>query len=537
VQPAFPFGPVDPVRVALAEGCVPLDMFGNAPLTQAQHDYAFGDLLEHNRIKQDVLAFNVNGELWQGWGTGPLYAAAGVEYREEKLTNDAADLPFDQRTDFAAQYGDPFAGHTQVKEAYVTLEMSLLKNAAFARDVRMNVAGRRTSNRSADDLAASNPDTNVSTSTWKLGAVWDVTDWLRFRGSRSRDLRAAGFRELYFSLSTAADPPGSFFGAGGAFNPWLPAGFFGPTYDPAVVVLSGNSSLKPEKATTTTLGLVLNPSGWAEGMQFSLDWYRIRLVDGISGGLLASVIDRCYAGDEFYCSQIEGTAGQAGIPGAPGVTLPGPNGSYGFSDITRVRVPYENGRPYRAEGLDINWDHSFALDRLVGGAPGKIVLRASATRALKTTIETLQYPNYVSRNVVGQVGQAAFLADYAPTPKWLGNFMLSYLNGPAAVSLQAQWTGAGRLNAEAPWIDSGDEGYDPALVGTVDDNHVGNYFNFNLNGSYRLPGEHLDKEVFLTVSNVFDKAPPFSNGTIGGVNGTFYDTLGRSFRIGFRMKF
>ncbi len=410
VQPAFPDGPVDPARLALAAGCVPLNPFGNAALTAAQRAYAFGDLREENTITQDVLAFNVTGQLWQGWGAGPLSAAAGVEYRAEKLTNEAADEPFYQRTDYAAQYGDPFAGRTQVKEGYVELEMGLLKDLPLAKDVRLNVAGRRTSYRTVDDLVATNPATKVDVTTWKVGAVWDVLDWLRLRGSRSRDLRAAGFRELYYSQTTPEDASSIF---GGVNNPWLPPGPFGPAFDAAAILLSGNSSLKPEKATTTTLGFVLSPGGRAQGMHFSVDWYRIELVNGISGGLAAKTIERCYQGDQFYCSLIDGT---------PGGTPNPATGLEGFSDITSLRAPYENGRPYRAEGLDITWDHLIPLDTFFDGSTGSIAVRLSATRALKTELEVLQYPDYITTNVVGQVGQAGFLADYAPTPKWVGNF-------------------------------------------------------------------------------------------------------------------
>ncbi len=195
-------------------------------------------------------------------------------------------------------------------------------------------------------------------------------------------------------------------------------------------------------------------------------------------------------------------------------------------------------RPYRAEGLDITFDHLLPLDTIFGECQGQPCHSACRQPSLKTELEVLRYPNYVGTNVVGQVGQAGFLADYAPTPKWIGNFTASYLNGPMTVTLQTQWTGKGKKNAELPWIDPSDAGYDPTLIGTVDDNTVGNYFNFNLNGSFDIPVEGFSQsQVFLSVNNLFDRTPPFSNGGIGGVNGTFYDTLGRTFRLGYRMKF
>ncbi len=70
---------------------------------------------------------------------------------------------------------------------------------------------------------ASNPPTKVEVETWKVGAVWDVLDWLRIRGSRSRDLRAAGFRELYLLAEHSGGSAGSDLRLRRRdFNEWLP---------------------------------------------------------------------------------------------------------------------------------------------------------------------------------------------------------------------------------------------------------------------------------------------------------------------------
>jgi outer membrane receptor protein involved in Fe transport len=157
---------------------------------------------------------------------------------------------------------------------------------------------------------------------------------------------------------------------------------------------------------------------------------------------------------------------------------------------------------------------------------------------MKTQLEYLQYPAYVQRNVVGQVGGAGFLADYAPAPEWAGNLTASYLSGPLALTLQTQWTGAGKLNNELPWSGPEDPDYDPTLVGSVDDNTVGNYFVFGLNASYDMGiGNFQSSQFYLSVNNLLDRDPPFSNGGIGGVNGIFYDTLGRTYRMGVRLRF
>src|SRR5690606_9416178 len=45
-------------------------------------------------------------------------------------------------------------------------------------------------------------------------------------------------------------------------------------------VTVGNPQLKPETSNTLTLGMVLSPGGWAEGMRLSADYYDIRVKGG-----------------------------------------------------------------------------------------------------------------------------------------------------------------------------------------------------------------------------------------------------------------
>jgi hypothetical protein len=52
-------------------------------------------------------------------------------------------------------------------------------------------------------------------------------------------------------------------------------------------------------------------------------------------------------------------------------------------------------------------------------------------------------------------------------------------------------------------------------------------------------------QIYGVVDNVLDKQPPFASGIsafgvsngFGGTNATFFDTLGRMYRVGFRTNF
>jgi iron complex outermembrane receptor protein len=61
---------------------------------------------------------------------------------------------------------------------------------------------------------------------------------------------------------------------------------------------------------------------------------------------------------------------------------------------------------------------------------------------------------------------------------------------------------------------------------------------FNLSGSYDFEMRDADSvQVYALVTNVLDRDPPISPTGVGGANAIFFDTLGRSYRVGVRMKF
>ncbi len=122
--------------------------------------------------------------------------------------------------------------------------------------VELDGAIRGTRNKATGTLGA---NAGISKShefvTWKISGIWDVTDWLRFRGTRSRDVRAAQFRELFQSYAVSAGGP-----FGSVNNPFN-SGFS----TPVLATTGGDVGLIPETANTLTLGVVISPkSGFAQ---------------------------------------------------------------------------------------------------------------------------------------------------------------------------------------------------------------------------------------------------------------------------------
>ncbi len=505
---------VDPSLIA---GCQPLNIFGKAA-SQAALDYVFGDLTESNKIRQDVYAGTISGQLWEGLDAGPLIGAFGIEYRVEDLVNNAGDLPRAQRTDFSLQYGDSFGGETTVREAFAEFEMPFLRDMPGARQLTLNVAGRRSEYTNEGGLGTSGETGKQSFTTWKAAFVYDPVEWLRFRGSRSQDLRAASFRELYYSQSI---PPGGIFGYVQNPTAGLPPNTYPPQGDAAWQILSGNPNLSPEKSLTETLGFVVSPGGAAQGLNFSTDFYEITIAGGQRLDGAPTVINGCLVLNQpEQCARIK--FGPPLVPGFP------------TSNIEEVNVPYINATPYTAKGVDFSFDYPLELEA------GTIAFSLTSTRVIDLLF---QDPiSRVVRDVAGQSGGGfGFLPDVAPAPEWVGNLIVSYLRDRFTITGQARYTGSGKLDLLTPRTGPSDPGFNPNLTGSVTASDVPSHTTFNLSGSYDLRVAGLERmELFGSITNLFDKDPPFSGNNgfgVGGVNATFFDTLGRSYRIGVRMNF
>jgi iron complex outermembrane recepter protein len=497
---------------SLAVGCVPLNPFGLNNASPEALAYAWADLTEFNTIELNALAFNLNGEIWEGFGAGAMQAAFGIEYRTEDFVNDAGPLPLAIRTDFGLQYGDAFAGNLEATEYFAEFELPLLSDIPLAELLTMNVAIRQSEYTNEGGIL--NLSRDQSMTTWKVSGVWDVNEWVRVRGSVSQDARAATYRELYYSQTI---PAGGFFGA--VTNPWLPD--LGPfsQRDESQLILGGNVDLEPEEADTKTLGFVITPTGWIDGLQFSADYYEIELTKGISLGNVAVTVEGCFDDEtSLFCDYMTFAGGA-------------PSGA--TTDVLSATALYENQLPYNSSGIDLALNYTFPVSDLFDGAGGDFSVRVLSTHSLETIVRV----GAQNRDIAGQTGgPQGFLEDYQPSPDWSTNLIMTYMNGPFMLTTQGRYVSKGILNLQTPFAGPEDAGYDPTIVNTVTSNRLSSHTIWNLNGSYTFDiGQGVT--VYGNVTNLFDKAPPFSAGGVGGVNAANFDALGRTYRFGVRSVF
>lgn len=540
--------------------CVPINTFGGVQnISAAGADYIMDrdNKIARQWTDQHVAEVVLRGDLWSGWGAGPIAAAFGVSYRQEELdqrTLDPSDeypalldgtllsdiglLPAGVRglvpegsTVIPSYSGIPglrfvpagylgdansssvlfsslreIAGGYQVREAFGELGIPILAGKRAAESLEISAAARWADYSGSGDIWA-----------WKLGVNWALNPQLRLRATGSRDVRAATLRERFDQTR----------GGINVRNPWDNNNLVS-----AASLSGGNPNVAPEKADTYTAGIVFQPAR-VQAFSASLDWYSITIDDAIAQLTAQNIVDACRGGDLSMCQYV--------ISGASAVTDPLSNTP---RPIDRVESLFINLNSQRIRGMDFEMSYRTDL-ALFGGSGQSLYWRFLASQLAENSIQTAGSNFRDDR--AGQIGGFG-LPEYKITTN------LMYRFARYSVFLQARWIDGGVLDrtfleSTAPIPAS----MRPAAsnlalcnnglnVCTIDDNSVPSTTYIDMRFAAML-GEREQWEVFLNVNNVLDRAPVFTPGPIGrtgvglGVNTSLYDLLGRRFTAGVSFSF
>src|SRR5690606_23741873 len=318
------------------------------------------------------------------------------------------------------------------------------------------------------------------------------------------------------------------------------------------------------RSDTLTLGMVLSPGGWAQGMRLAADYYSIRVRDGIyTPYIFSDPVLACWErSGNVEARYVDGGVDPAdpGINGLINDALPecreitfarNEDGTRNLHDIVshNARRP-GNGLPYQRRGVDPSWNYLFPVRAGPPAVAGTLSMTVRATRALESSgtqhncrrNAALQCEDeFIHVDQVGQVRSNVFIPGVLASPKWTGNIIGTWRLDRLTASLSARYVGGARL--DNTWSDdvSGPHYRNEAgnfLYGSVDHNWADAYLNFSVNGSYDLRVARLRQfQVLGSVNNLCDKSPPFTGGGISGASAQYHDTMGRAYRVGVRLRF
>jgi len=435
-------------------GCIPLNIFGPSgtradPASPAAAPFIFGTSRADLTVTQKVAAVSLSGEPFSTWA-GPVSLVVGAEYRDEsaRQTSDALS----QANVFGLGNPKPLAGDLDVKEVFAETVVPLAEDAPFLHSLDVNGAIRVT-----------DYSTSGSVTTWKVGANWEPVDGVRFRATRSRDIRAPNIVELFTSpvLSTA-----------GVVDPVTNTSPIFQTYS------LGNPNLRPERANTTSAGVVVQPV-IAPGLQFAVDYYKIDIANAISTITLQNIVDRCFSGNQELCALITRTDGV----------------------ITRIDNPYLNLQSLKTDGLDLELSYSLPVSGGVASA------RLLANR-------TFSYQTSDGITAIERAGDIT-----AAQPKWTGNATFNYRLDRFNLAADVTYIGGGKFDNTF------------VLPTDINDNTISARAYVGLQASFDAGRGDERREFFFHVSNVLNTRPPAVFVFSGGPN---YERIGRSFRAGVR---
>lgn len=473
----------DPAIRARYAGCAPLNPFGPGAESDAAFAYFTGTTPQRDiKLTFESIAGNFSRELFDLWGAGPLAVAAGAEYRKVSLREvsnfDASVFP-----DLTGLRGGIIIpsrhvqgdtgnsrGEYDIKEAFAEIDIPILKDSAVARSLDLNAA-----------IRIADYSTSGSVKTWKFGGAWVPFDGLRFRATRSRDIRAPSLIELFqgaaLSGAQLVDPHTN-------------------QVTNFATVSGGNPTLVPEVGNTVSFGLSAAPS-FIPGFRFSVDYYKVKIDGAIQNTNSATILAECELSN--------GTS-----PVCASITRPLP-----FSDrspansVTAIRIGPQNIGRLTSEGVDFDADYSTDL----GG--GRLGVRLIANWIIRQ--ETQASATQPVLRVDGFTESAV--------PKIRGNLQVNYDTGDFGIFVQERMIGKLKRGPVLVWAE-------PPLP---------KVFYTDATLTYRF-GNEREQQFFMSVNNVFNKKAPIISiqlppnmalATLAGV----YDTVGRMFTAGVRMSF
>lgn len=501
---ATTYSPTNTANCAVPSGdakCVPYNVWAPNGVTgaagAAQLAYLTIPLLTDSTTTEYVVSGSVSADLTKYGVKLPmaqdgLDVVLGAEYRNDSAASQPDEESIEGNAEGAGGAATPVSGSIHVAELFTELGVPLVQHKAFAEDLSLK-AGYRYSSYSL----------GFDTNTYNVGLDWAPTKDVKVRASYNHAVRAPNIGELFSPQSVVLD---------GTFDPCagpvtngvtshgatqaqclltgVPAASFGHIVpcpsNQCNGLEGGNPTLKPEEADTYSGGVVFTPT-FVPGLQFSADYFNIKITDAIQPIGSNEIADLCIeTSSPTYCGLFHREAPY----------------SLGPSQFSYVEDLSFNQGSYATRGIDFAANYKEHL-----GGFGTLNYSFQGTKVINLT--SVAFEGGPPLQCIGFYAGACG----SPNPAWRHNF---------SVSWQTPWDG---LDITAIWRYYGE------VTSQLDAYNIPGYSHFDLNTSFDI---YKGIRAQVGVNNVFDKDPPIVNSADCPVgpcnNNTFpgsYDALGR----------
>jgi iron complex outermembrane receptor protein len=394
--------------------------------TPAEEAYFTETEMGQTIYTQKFVEAAISGELFE-LPAGAIGFAAGAVYRRDSIDDLPGHITYAENPDFDpslpeddnenpshvdnAFSNDFSSGHTFgysiTKEAFAEVEVPIFRDQPFAESFTIAAAGRVT-NVKATGTAANLSDSSNGNFTYSLKANWQVTDWLRLRGTYGTSYRAPALFEQFLAAqvsgvrqstvdpcvrwaeslaeTTISDRVAANCAAAGIPEDHTGAGL------PALVYSSGGIGvLDPETSRAWTASIILTPRFEFlpdTDIDLTVDYFDIEVKDEISQLAAYSILYNCYDAEDYPNSEFC-TFFERGADGNP-------------NNVSRIDRKFINVDVQQNRGFDFTLRATHDL-----GSAGRISLLGQATLQTKDSITTLGD----LEDLNGEVGDPKFTAD------------------------------------------------------------------------------------------------------------------------------
>ncbi len=473
---------------------------GQGALSAVDRDFMLGFETGNTVYEHKYIEGLLTGELFD-LPAGPLGAAFGFQIREEEI-DDQPGVQERSGNYWGSSSAVQTVGKDTIKEAFVELEVPILRDVPLFHELSANLSGRM-----------SEYDTYGDSSTYKVGLNWAVTSDWRLRASQGTSFRAPALYELFlgnltnFGFQQASDPCRNWASstvtnpvrdancaAGRPGEGPLPGAFPTlPTSSATVTVGGGLGVLEPETADTFSAGLIWTP-GFVD-FNVALDYFSIEVNDQVSQFGAANIVNACYNSENF--------------PNEPLCTLftraPGTDPTRPYEILT-INNSYVNVARQANEGLDLTarYTHDLGFGDLTVNARASYILNWES-QLLNASVPTQLHDRIGNPEWVANMNARLDSGDW--TYFWAANFVPESDNQKFFISPTATYFGTTVTPVRA----------------------VDFYQTHDLSARVKFD----DLTIQFGVQNVFDEAPNYISASSNATRvGNFplssqYDYLGR----------
>lgn len=513
--------------------CVPYNVFAGAGgASAASVNYLSATGFQKGSTTEQVASASITGLLGEyglktPWADDGISVNLGVEWRRESLKLQV-DNAF-ATGDLTGQGGPtlPLSGAFRVYEFFGETQIPIIKDN-FVYDLSLNAGYRKS-------WYKTSAGRKYDTDTYKVGLEFAPIRDIRFRGGYNRAVRAPNIQELFVTnsvqLNGSNDPcagktitatdygciaQGLLVGTSTAENP---AGQYNG-------LIGGNPNLRPEKATTKTIGVVLQPS-FLPRFSLTVDYFDIKVDNAI----------RAF-GQDAALADCDANATATFTPASCDLVNRDAAGSIWLTPGGYVTDLPNNVGKIQTKGIEVASNYSHPFDNV-----GTLSFSFVGTYLDKYKVNNGLTPAYDCAGLYGPTCSKGGTTDSgAPLPKWRHKARMTFQmdNG---IGISLQWRYVGKVKAET-LVDNislaGSRLFDPGL-------HIKAQNYFDLASTFAI-GDHFNFRI--GVNNLLDKEPPLVTSGGGGgsnlcptgpCNGNTYpatwDALGRYLYAGITLDF